>query len=55
LEDFTAPVRIAVGDGLDTLDEVAALKEKNHGIILSEQGLAEVRDALAEYGLTPEE
>ena len=48
-------MRIAVGDGLDTLDEVAALKEKTLRMILGEQGLAEVRDALAEYGLTPEE
>ena len=40
--------------GLDTLDEVAALKEKTLGMLLGEQGLAEVMDALAVYGLTPE-
>ena len=41
--------------GLDTIDEVAELKEKTLRVILGENGLAEVRDALAVYGMTPGE
>ena len=38
--------------GLETIDEVAELKEKTLRVILGEHGLAEVRDALAVYGMT---
>lgn len=41
--------------GLDTIDDVAELKEKTLRVILGEKDFEEVRDALAVYGMTPGE